>query len=115
MIGGFLGAADSYAAGMADFVDLKRKCVTERLSQGIAQVGDSQMLRARELVKPGAPSMEGCTVMVLDFTRFLPKPERRVDLFGGHCQTVRFSSAGESWYLYLDGACPNNRSLAAIS
>ncbi|CAE7206043.1 rnhA [Symbiodinium sp. CCMP2456] len=44
------------------------------------QVGDSQMLRARELVKPGAPSMEG-----------------------------------ESWYLYLDGACPNNRNVHDVA
>lgn len=44
------------------------------------QVGDSQMLHAREPVMPAAPSMEG-----------------------------------ESWYLYLDGACPNNRNVHDVA
>eukprot|EP00439_Symbiodinium_sp_Y106_P074883 s828_g14.t1 len=44
------------------------------------QVGDSQMLRARELFMPAAPSLEG-----------------------------------ESWYLYLDGACPNNRNVHDVA
>ncbi|CAE7490716.1 rnhA [Symbiodinium microadriaticum] len=44
------------------------------------QVGDSQMLHAREPVMPAAPSMEG-----------------------------------ESWYLYLDGACPNNRNVRDVA
>ena len=70
---GFLGAADSHATGMEDDLWTSWKCkrVTERITSDCrslsvrrAQVGDSQMLRARELFMPAAPSLEGCTGMV---------------------------------------------------